>query len=939
MKITLSLILAFLFCTSSLFAQNNYSIKGSSIDTDQMIKLYNTTISVLSAKDSILRKFTRATETGTFSLSGLPAGKYLVLVTYPEYADYVEPFTLDPAHPTHDFGKINMRLKEKILKEVLIKGEVKAIKINGDTTEFNAKAYVIQPNDKVEDLLKQLPGIQVDSKGNITANGEAVTKVLLDGEEFFGDDPTLVTKNIRADMVDKFQLYDKKSDQAAFTGIDDGVRTKTINVVLKEDKKKGIFGKASAGVGNDGYYEGQLIYNKFTARSKYALYGTDANDGTTGLGFADQNKIGAASTNVVSIDGGIGIISFGDDFQSSYNGNGLPLARTAGAHYDTKWNNTNESLNTNFKIGSLETTGDYFSIQQQTLPATTLNLNGQPISPDQQIHNVNQSRTFDNYSFKQKLDVTYQAKLDTSATLKVSADGSTRNTHNKDHSLTTTTDGTGALLNQSQLSNDKSSDEKIFDFTGLYSRKLKKGRTFSWALSETYDESTGSNYQLSNTNYFKNGVVDSSVVINQYKPTTTVSSVLNSNMTFTTPLSKKLALTFNYGFALNNSSADKLSYNQDASGAYTVLDPVYSSDYKFNQLTNQLGAVFNYRTTKITLNLGGKASDVDFKQIDEFTGNVYKRSFINWLPQGDLQYRIAQSKNLSIRYFGSTTQPSLDQLQPIATNANPLNTAIGNPNLKPAFNNRFNFSYNASQIVNQQSFFLSGSYAFVTDQIVNNTTTNAAGQSTTQSVNLSNQTPFNYSLNTQFSRKIVPIDARLGISLGTNGGVSYSYVNGDLNKATTTSYRTSLNFNKSAVKKYNFSLQGGPGYSFTKFSLTPNSNNNAATFSAFAFGQLFLPLKFIISSDLSNTFTAKTAQIPEQNITTWNASISKTFLKDDNLKFTLGANNLLNQNSTYNRSVSANAISQSYYTTIQRYFLLSVSYDFTKFGTTATPAK
>jgi len=887
MKITLSLILAFLFCTSSLFAQNNYSIKGSSIDTDQMIKLYNTTISVLSAKDSILRKFTRATETGTFSLSGLPAGKYLVLVTYPEYADYVEPFTLDPAHPTHDFGKINMRLKEKILKEVLIKGEVKAIKINGDTTEFNAKAYVIQPNDKVEDLLKQLPGIQVDSKGNITANGEAVTKVLLDGEEFFGDDPTLVTKNIRADMVDKFQLYDKKSDQAAFTGIDDGVRTKTINVVLKEDKKKGVFGKIAGGVGDHDYYEGQALYNRFTARSKYSVYVTDANDGTTGIGFADQQKIGSSSSNIVSIDGGIGLIGISfDDFQSSYNGQGLPLARTAGAHYDTKWDSNNQSLNTNFKIGSLETNGNYTNQSQQTLPVTPLTL------PGGEFHNTNQFRTFDNYSFKQKLDVAYQVKLDTSANLKITADGSTRDTHSNDHSTTTTTDGNDVLLNKSDLANNKKGSEKIFDFTGLYSKKLKRGRTFSWNISETYDAANSTGYQFSTTPYYKNGVVDSTVVINQYKPTSTVSSVLNSNMTFTSPLTKKLAITFNYGFALNNSTADKESFNQAAGGAYTVLDPVYSSDYKFNQLTNQLGAVLNYKTAKITLNVGGKASDVDFKQIDQFTGTVYKRSFINWLPQGDIQYRIATSKVLTVRYNGSTTQPSIDQLQPIATNANPLNTTIGNPNLKPQFNNRFNFNYNASQIVNQQSFGLNGSYGFTTDQIIQNINTNAAGQSVTQAVNLTNATPFNFNLNANFSRKIVPLDARFGINFGPSFSSTYSYINNELNKTTSSGYRASLNFNKSAVKKYSFNLSGGPSFQFNRYSVLPDNNTNSVNFNAFAFATVYLPLKFILSSDVQNDYRGKTRGVDALNITTWNASLSKTFLKDDNLKFSIAANNL-----------------------------------------------
>ncbi len=925
MKITITLILVFCSCTLSLFAQNSYAIKGASVDTDLRIKLHNTTISVLNAKDSILRKFTRATEGGSFAISGLTNGKFILLVTYPDYADYVETFTLDAAHPTHDFGNINMRLKERILKEVLIKGEVKAIKINGDTTEFNAKAYVIQPNDKVEDLLKQLPGIQVDKDGKITANGEAVTKVLLDGEEFFGDDPTLVTKNIRADMVDKLQLYDKKSDQAAFTGIDDGVKIKTINVILKEDKKKGTFGKLEGGVGDQQFYESEALWNKFTARTKYAIYATDSNDGTTGIGFADQDKIGGGSNNVVAIDGGIAI-SFGDaDFSSQYNGNGLPLARSVGAHYDSKWDGNNQSINTNYKASSLEVTGFQSIISQQSLPGY--------------VNNTNTLRNFDNYTFKEKADATYQAKIDTGTNLKFSIDGANKHQHNKITTNTTTSDGDGNLLNQLTEKQDNDYQEKTFDFTGLYTKKLKRGRTFSWALSETYDQTLINANQLSTTNYYKAGVIDSTNVVNQYKPTTNTSSVLNSNMTFTTPLTKKLALTFNYGFAVNNSSSDQESFNQAPGGAYTVLDPTYSSDYKFNQLTNQLGAILNLKTNKITWNFGSKASDVDFTQIDEFSGKVYKRTFINWLPQSTLQYRISTSQNLRFNYNGNTTQPSISQLQPIASNVNPLNITIGNPDLKPSFRNNFNLNYISSQIVNQQSFNMNGNYSFTTDQIVSNINTNSAGQSTTQSVNLTNETPYNYNLNISIGRKIAALDANLRIGLQTNGNVGYSYTNGLLNRSQTINYGSNFGLNKAKAKKYNFFLQFSPGFATSGFSLTPQNNYRYFTYQGFGNAVVYLPAKFQIQSDISVQYQGKTTSqsAVERNI--WNASLDKTFLKDDNLKISLWVIDILNENQTFNRSIMANSISQNYYSTILRYFMLQVTWDFTKFGTTAVPAK
>src|ERR1700679_2695219 len=271
MKFTLLLLTFFLFFSIAATAQNTYSVSGVMVDTAAKVKLPNTSVMILNSKDSTLVSFARTDKNGSFGIGNLHKGKFILLTVYPAYADYVEQFSLDSAKTTHDFGKVSMILKAKLLSEVIIKGSHIPIKIKGDTTEFNAKAYVIQPNDKVEDLLRQLPGIQVDHDGKITAQGETVTKVLLDGEEFFGDDPLLVTRNIRADMVDKVQLYNKKTDQAAFTGIDDGKTTKTINIILKEDRKNGVFGKIIAGGGTDGYHEEEAMYNQFKNKEKISI--------------------------------------------------------------------------------------------------------------------------------------------------------------------------------------------------------------------------------------------------------------------------------------------------------------------------------------------------------------------------------------------------------------------------------------------------------------------------------------------------------------------------------------------------------------------------------------------------------------------------------------------------------------------------------------------
>ncbi len=746
MKITILAILAICLCSLSLSAQNNYAVKGMVTDTASRVKLPNTTICILNAKDSIMYKYTYAIDNGLFAINGLPQGKFLLLVSYPDYVDYVEEFTLDATHPTHDFGNVNMQLKSKLLMEVMIKGEIRAIKIKGDTTEFNPKAYVIQPNDKVEDLLKQLPGMTIDKDGKITANGVKVGKVLVDGEEFFGDDPTLVTKNLRADMVESVQLYDKKSDQAAFTGIDDGEKTRTINIKLKEDKKSGVFGKLEGGIGTNGYYQSQAIFNKFKAKYKLSVYGSVANNGKIGLGEDDEDKLGM--TNIGQMDDET-FRSYSDEddgWDGKYYGAGQPWARNAGIHFDSKMNADKASINTNYKLRSMDVTGVTTTTSQQSLTSG--------------IINNHSAQTYDKSSFRQKLDAMYQFRPDTSSNFKIGADATLRNSKTDDNYITSTDNGSNVVLNRSNRTNTNNNDQKLVNVNGLYTHKFKTpGRTFSLNLGTSYDENHSIGYVNSETDFFNPlGALDSIVEVHQLKTTAATHMVINSNATYSEPLSKTFAIIFNYGLGVNNAHADTRSYDKGPTGQYDVFNSTFSNNYNFNQLSNQLGAVFNYKKGKALVNFGTKAFAVDFKQVDEYTGIVYKRSFINWAPQASYQYKFSLQKSFKAEYSGRTTQPSLEQIQPIRVNTDPLFITLGNPDLKASFTNRFNVSYNTYGVVSGQSFNVSGSYAFTTAGIANNTITNTStGKSTTQFINL-DKTSSNYFIWTGFNRKIKPID-------------------------------------------------------------------------------------------------------------------------------------------------------------------------------------
>ena len=318
---TLFLFLLSIFSISAAYSQQN-TLKGNITDTLNKQNLTNAVVSFLRAKDSVLVKFVRTDQKGHFEIKGLPTGKYVLLSSFPNYADYTDMITVSDTSQL-DLGNIPMITKAHLLEEVVVKQSIGAIKLKGDTTEYRADSFHVQPNATVEELLKKLPGIQVDKNGQITAQGQKVQKVLVDGEEFFGDDPTLVTQNIRADMVDKVQVFDKKSDQATFTGIDDGEKTKTLNLKLKDDKKNGYFGKIDAGAGTNQFYNDQLMFNKFRKKEKLSFYGIFSNTGKVGLNWQDQRSYGDNSTNIQFDDGGNGVISIssGDDGLENWGGN------------------------------------------------------------------------------------------------------------------------------------------------------------------------------------------------------------------------------------------------------------------------------------------------------------------------------------------------------------------------------------------------------------------------------------------------------------------------------------------------------------------------------------------------------------------------------------------------------------------------------------------
>jgi hypothetical protein len=905
MKLTIAVLLFCCCFTLPAFTQISYTVKGLVIDTTTNDQLHDATVSVLDAKDSILQTFTY-TNKGVFNVSNLKPGKFLLLVTYPDYADYSGHFSLDEAHPLYDFGSIRMILKSTLLNEVLIKAKVAAIKIKGDTTEFNAASYFTQKNAKVEDLLKQLPGMRINQSGAIIFQGESVGKILVDGEEFFSDDPAMVTKNVRADMVNKVQVYNQKSEKAKLTGIEDGVKVRTINIVLREDKRKGLFGKAEAGLGNDDHYMGRAVVNKFSPKQKMAAYGSIGNIGNTGLSGDDRGKYATGNAPIY------------------YGGMGLPSSRDAGVHYDAKWNNDKQSVNTDYSMGMLAVDNMSNTLRQNNLPGN--------------FNTSNRNSTARNKFNNRMLVVNFNSKIDSTADLSAKVSGSDGHSSYDSQSNTTTLRGNGTSLNDSKINSTSNNNYENASASVNYVKRFKKkGRSISLNARTSLNQSDTKGYLRSDLNYYNDqGATDSTNKIDQYKPVAYRSNNISGGFSYTDQLAKSVSLTASYNFLKDASNNERLSYNHSSVALYGQLDSAFSNKFKYSNQSSTYGISSAYSGNKMNVNINMNVADERLKQTEQFQSTLLERNFVNLQPGANFSYQLSKAASLSLNYSGNTVQPSAYQLQPPQQNTDPLNIYLGNLNLGREFNNRLSYNYRVYQPTKDQGINFSGSYTTTSNAIVSNRVTDSSGVNTYQYSNLSGKRPDNWDVYAEVYGHVTKLDFLASVVLSISGNKSFNYINKQLNTYRFTKYSPRVSV-WTGKPRYSFNIGMGPDYVLNSTSLQ-TVNNNSRGYSADLSNYVRLPGNFFMGSDLTYRYTAKN-QVFDKGFqqTLLNAYIGKLFLKNEGLKVTIKGNDLLDQNTGYSRSNPDGNFIESRYAVIKRFFMFSLSWDFAKFGKSLQP--
>lgn len=914
----LSIILFLLACCVLPSAAQPYIVKGSVTDTLNNNKLATASVVLIRTSDSVIAAHTRTRTDGHFEAKVKTQGKYFLRIAFPGFAEHID--EVNVKKNVTDLGDLPMISREHLLKEFVLTQQVAAIKIKGDTTEYMADSFKVKEGATVEDLLKKLPGIQVDKNGQVVAQGEAVQKILVDGEEFFSDDPKVVTRGLQADAVKKVQVYDKKSDQADFTGIDDGEKVRTINLELKEDKKKGYFGKLEAGGGTDGYFQEQAMANAFKAKRQLSVFGIASNTDKAGLGWQDSDKFGSGNgTTEITEDGDFISSRTTDDFSGwdgRYTGEGLPQTLTGGTHYANKWKNGDHHLSANYRYGKQKVDVDGNTDVQYSLPNDSIRVT--------ETHK-DQSSTNDRHGF----DVMYEWKVDTATSVKItSAAGlkstDTRSEYNTDNYFTVK-DAAGAKLNN--LRNITSIGTSQFLNTDLIVRHKfpKKGRTLSVDAKENYREG-------SNTGELRSVISDTfsitpDVLTRQKKDNYSSTLAFSGKATYTEPLSKTVFTELSYGLTVNNSVASNFSYDTLPGGEYsTTYNDRFSNDFTYNVLTNAGGLNFKFVFKTFNFSAGSDVSKAEYVQTDRTNSNTTTNySFLNIFPRAAFTYRFGKQTAFNFNYQGSTNQPTINQMQPFQQNTDPLNITVGNPDLRQEFVNKVTLRFNDYKILQSRFLWANASFS-TTSNAISTEQTNDSGINKTRYINVDgNYSGWGF---IGYGFKIPKTDLSLGARLS---GSTY-HINNIINRQQNASNTNAISVGPyvSYEKENKFDLRWEPQIAYNM----NTSTNNPVNVTYYIFtnemsGSVQLPKKMEIGSSVDMMFRQKTPVFTSNNnVIKWNAYVSKKFLKKSELELRASVYDILNQNLGFSRNGQGNVVTQNSYNTIRRYGMLSLIWNF-----------
>lgn len=931
--ILITLSLSIFFLTNS-FAQDHV-IKGSVLDSLDNVPLDGASVRLLNSKDSLISNHA-ADKDGKFSLKIPKEGQYYVQVNYLGYRSYKK---------LHDFSKdsyaltIHLALNITTLDEVNITAPEPVVRVMGDTTEFRASAFSTEAYADADALVKQIPGVEIDSDGNVKVLGEDVKRIIVDGKEFFSTDPRVALKNLPADIIDKIQLIDERSKESRFSGFDDGNRSKIINIVTKPDKRTGYFGRLAGGLGNADRYSANGMFNFFSGPRRLSIMSGAGNTnepmggGGMIMGGGSMSMGGGGGRGGRGGRGGGGAVMMMGGGGFGGGGGGV------GDSFSNNW-----GINLNNDFGEkIVFSADYSSGNNENRVFRNVNQE-LLIGPEaNQFNKMLSENSSDSKNHRASLRFEYE--IDSTQSLSFNPNFSIQNSGSINSSNNSSALKTEEPINASQRSNTNNS--KNFQWGGDLSYRLrlgKQGRTLS--LSANGNQSTNKGYAqtLSYNQYFEDYVLNRADTVNNENINRGDNNGLSGRLSYTEPLGEKNRLQANYSIRNTARYSNRETFDfLQATGQFSELNKQLSNEFRNDYVYHSGGLAFQMNKDPLSFDFGmdiQSAKSTDERIFPETS--FASRSFNSYLPKANLTYRFTQQQNVRVEYNTATNAPSINQLQEVINNENPLYIQTGNADLKQEYRHSFRVNYSSADRETGANFSANANVDFANNSIVNSTFIASADTTLAPEVILGKGGQFsrpenvngNYSAraNLSFGRPI----KSLKLNVNANTGLSYNHGVGLLNNNTTFSDNYNINqrvsVNSNISQKFIFGLSYSGNYSISR-----NNTNQGTSYNSYNqnirndFTVVFWK-GIRLNSAVTYNYTTGQGEGFNQSFVLWNASIGKKLFSKEQAEITLSASDILNKNVTINRTVNDRYIEDSQSNMLSQYFILSFTYNLRKFG-------
>lgn len=932
-------LLVLLFSLGFMVTQaQTLTLKGRLLDKDSKTPISGATVTLIAQKDSLNPKTVLTNAKGEFAFTGLAVDKYRLLTSMLDYDVVSQIINLQASNK--EPLVFNLSKQPKDLAEVSVKAKKPVVQQKGDTLEFNASELKVNPDANAEDMIKKLPGVTIDKDGNVTSGGDQIRKVTVDGRDFFGDDATAALRNLPASVIDKIQVFDKLSDQAQFTGFDDGNSIKSINIVTKQGMRNGQFGRVYAGAGTQGTYNAGGNVSLFKNNLRLTFVGLTNN--VNQQNFASQDLLGVTSSGGGGGRGGgrggggnFGGGGFGGNNNNFTVGqqNGISKTNSFGLNFSDIWG----------KKKKAEVSGSYFFNNSNTNNDQFSNTENFQLSGKNQYYNENAVSSSKNFNHRINFRLNY--KINDKNSIIITPNLSFQdNTSIKDISGYNTYSPTDSI---SRSINNSDSKNFGYNFSNniLFRHSFaKRGRTLSVNFNTTLNKRDGDTYIYNINDYYTPGGV-SSDSLQQYTGLITSGYQLGANVSYTEPIGKKGQLQISYtpSYAKNKSDQEVYQYDH-VGGKYTLFD---------DSLSNKFDNVTIKHNTGVTYRLGDRDNmfsvGLSYQYTELTSDRTYpspvrvSKNFNNVLPNLMWTKKFNVRNSIRVFYRANTNTPSVTQLQDVYNNNNPLFVTAGNPNLKQQVGNVLSARYTYTNTAKSKSLFFNvflqqnsnyitnATYTATKDSVLNSSVTLYKGSQLSKPVNVdgywSLRSFITYSMPLKFMKS----------NLSINGGFTYGNTPGLINNIRNNSksyvYNAGVVLASNISEYVDFNINYSVNFNNVTNSIQPSLDNKYVQQSAGAQLNLLSKKGWFIQNDISNQSYSGLSGGFNQRYWLWNAGIGKKFLKKQQAELKLTVFDLLKQNQSITRTATDSYIQDVQNQVLRQYFMLTFTYNLKNFGT------